>query len=68
MAQPDSSSIDCATRSRALVVGAVLWGIDQMVFRGKAPWTLHRTQPDHAKLKPAAECAPIDYPKPDSLN
>ena len=50
---------------RGLVVGAVLWGIDQMVFRGKAPWTLHRKQPDHAKLKPAAESAPIDYPKPD---
>ncbi len=50
---------------RGLVVGAVLWGIDQLVFRGKAPWTLHRTQPDHTKLKPAAECTPIDYPKPD---
>ncbi|MBK9676462.1 MAG: electron transfer flavoprotein-ubiquinone oxidoreductase [Betaproteobacteria bacterium] len=50
---------------RGLVVGAVLWGIDQLIFRGKAPWTLHRNAADHAKLKPAAACAPIEYPKPD---
>ena len=25
------------------------------------------TGPDHAKLKPAAECKPIDYPKPDGV-
>jgi len=50
---------------KGLVVGAVLWGIDQLIFRGRAPWTLHREVPDHAKLKPAAECTPIDYPKPD---
>jgi electron-transferring-flavoprotein dehydrogenase len=52
---------------RGLAVGAILWGIDQIVFRGKAPWTLHRKEPDHAKLKPAAQCAPIDYPKPDNV-
>jgi len=50
---------------RGLKTGAVLFGIDQLVFRGKAPWTLHRKQADHEKLKPAAECAPIEYPKPD---
>ncbi len=50
---------------KGLVTGAVLWGIDQIVFRGKTPWTLHRKQADHQKLKPAAECTPIDYPKPD---
>jgi electron-transferring-flavoprotein dehydrogenase len=50
---------------KGLVTGAVLWGIDQLVFRGKAPWTLHRTQADHEKLRPASECAPIGYPKPD---
>ena len=50
---------------KGLIVGAVLWGIDQLVFRGKPPWTLHRKAPDHAKLKPAADCTPIAYPKPD---
>ena len=29
------------------------------------PWTLHRTQPDHVYLKPAAECQQIVYPRPD---
>ena len=51
---------------RGLVTGAVLWGIDQIVFRGRTPWTLHRWQADHEKLRPAAECRPIDYPKPDN--
>ncbi len=39
-------------------------GLDSLVLRGKAPWTLHH-RPDHTQLKPAAECKPIDYPKPD---
>jgi len=51
---------------KGLYIGAVMWGIDQLVFRGKAPWTLHRTKADHEKLKPAAECTPIAYPKPDN--
>jgi len=38
--------------------------LDTYVLRGKAPWTL-RHRPDHAQLRPAAECQPIDYPKPD---
>ncbi len=40
--------------------------IDTYVFRGKAPWTL-RHRPDHQQLKPAAECQPINYPKPDGV-
>jgi electron-transferring-flavoprotein dehydrogenase len=32
---------------------------------GKFPWTLHHRHADHECLKPAAECVPIDYPKPD---
>ena len=50
---------------KGLKTGALLFGIDQKLFGGRAPWTLHRTQADHEKLRPAAECAPIDYPKPD---
>jgi electron-transferring-flavoprotein dehydrogenase len=52
---------------RGLVTGALLWGIDQLVFRGRTPWTLRRRQADHEKLLPAAECKPIDYPKPDNV-
>ena len=47
-------------------LGALLVGIDQTLFRGKAPWTLHN-KADHGKLKPAAECTPINYPKPDGV-
>jgi len=52
--------------SKGLVTGTLMFGIDQLLFRGKAPWTLHNTQADHQKLKPAAECEPIVYPKPDN--
>jgi len=47
-----------------LWAGSVLFGVDQIVLRGRAPWTL-RHMPDHLKLKPARECKPIVYPKPD---
>ena len=50
---------------KGLLVGSVMFGIDQLVFGGRAPWTLRRSEADHAKLLPAAQCAPIDYPKPD---
>ena len=52
---------------RGLYTGSLLWGIDQLVLRGRAPWTLHRDLADYETLKPAAECAPIDYPKPDGV-
>ncbi len=48
-----------------LAVGTLMNGFEQFVLRGHIPWTLHRDKPDHAYLKPAAECKPIDYPKPD---
>jgi electron-transferring-flavoprotein dehydrogenase len=51
--------------SKGLVMGSIMTGIDQIVFRGKAPWTLHHTHADHECLKPAAQCQPIVYPKPD---
>lgn len=53
--------------SKGLYLGSLMWGIDQLIFRGRAPWTLRHSKPDHAKLKPAAECSPISYPKPDGV-
>jgi len=50
--------------AKGLYMGSLLFGIDQQLFRGKAPWTLGLTA-DHLKLKKASECSPIDYPKPD---
>ena len=49
-----------------MLVGTLMFGIDQQVFRGRAPWTLH-LKADHTKLKKAAECTPIEYPKPDGV-
>lgn len=51
--------------SKGLYLGSLMTGIDQIVFRGKAPWTLHHTHAEHECLKPAAECKEIAYPKPD---
>ena len=53
--------------ARGLHQGSLLFGIDQIVFRGKAPWTLHHSAADHTKLKKAADCQPIAYPKPDGV-
>jgi len=52
--------------AKGLYLGSLMFGIDQILFRGSAPWTLHH-QADHGKLKPAAECSPITYPKPDGV-
>jgi len=41
--------------------------IDQNLFGGKIPITLHDTHKDHEQLKPAAECKEIRYPKPDGV-
>ncbi|CAG9856080.1 unnamed protein product [Phyllotreta striolata] len=36
-----------------------------ILLRGKEPWTLKHGIPDNQRLKPAKECKPIEYPKPD---
>ena len=53
--------------NKGLKLGSIMFGIDQLLLCGKAPWTLHNRTPDHAKLKPAADCPKIDYPKPDGV-
>ncbi|HSX90258.1 MAG TPA: electron transfer flavoprotein-ubiquinone oxidoreductase [Pseudomonas sp.] len=47
-----------------LIGGGFNW-LDQNIFGGKIPVTLHDTKPDYACLKTAAEAQKIDYPKPD---
>ncbi|HQW37962.1 MAG TPA: electron transfer flavoprotein-ubiquinone oxidoreductase [Usitatibacteraceae bacterium] len=53
--------------AKGLVAGSFLVGIDQVLFGGNAPWTLHHPGPDHEQLKPKGECEPIAYPKPDGV-
>ncbi|MCW5774617.1 MAG: electron transfer flavoprotein-ubiquinone oxidoreductase [Rhodospirillaceae bacterium] len=48
-----------------LLGGTLYAGIDQILFRGKAPWTLKHAHVDNETLKPADRCPKIDYPKPD---
>ena len=48
------------------LIGAAFVWIDQTIFGGKLPFTVHDTTPDHATLKPAAQCKKITYPKPDN--
>ena len=50
---------------KGLTVATLMNGVEQYLFKGHMPWTLHRDKPDYAFLKPAADCPKIDYPKPD---
>lgn len=45
--------------------GMAVAGLDTFVLRGKSPVTLQHKHRDDQSLKPAAECTPIEYPKPD---
>ena len=50
-------------------VGMLMTGIEHWLLPRLGvktpPWTLKNPAADHTFLKPAAECAKIDYPKPD---
>ena len=48
------------------ILGAAMVWLDQNIFGGRLPFTLHDTKPDYACLKTAAESKRIDYPKPDN--
>ncbi|MEY4711574.1 MAG: hypothetical protein RIS88_1024 [Pseudomonadota bacterium] len=50
---------------KGLPLATVMTGVEQLLLGGRIPWTLHREKPDHLYLKPASQCAPIEYPKPD---
>ncbi|KAM6400709.1 electron transfer flavoprotein-ubiquinone oxidoreductase, mitochondrial [Pluvialis apricaria] len=45
--------------------GMIYTGIFYWILRGREPWTLKHPGPDFAQLKPAKDCTPIEYPKPD---
>lgn len=45
--------------------GIIYSGIDSLFLKGRTPWTLHHAGEDYDQTKPASECQPIDYPKPD---
>lgn len=51
-------------RFGTLAGSAYIW-LDQTIFRGRLPLTLHNRTFDHENIKPAAECKKIDYPRHD---
>ena len=53
--------------SKGLYTGTAMVGIDQIVFGGKAPWTLHHAHADNETLKTKNEAQPITYPKSDGV-
>jgi electron-transferring-flavoprotein dehydrogenase len=53
--------------SKGLVLGTLMVGVDQIVFRGRAPWTLRHRHADHETLRDKREVRPIEYPKPDGV-
>ncbi|KAI8441076.1 hypothetical protein MSG28_009340 [Choristoneura fumiferana] len=47
--------------------GGIIYTGISTILRGAEPWTLSHGGADHARLKPAKECQPIEYPKPDGV-
>lgn len=47
------------------ILGGAFNFIDQNIFGGRLPVTIRDNSEDYTHLKPADQCARIDYPKPD---
>ena len=48
-----------------LLIGIIFTGLDQILFRGKMPFTLKHKHADHETLMPSNKVEKISYPKPD---
>ncbi len=53
--------------AKGLYLGSLMFGIDQLLLRGKAPWTLRHLHADHETLVEKSAAQPIQYPKPDGV-
>ena len=53
--------------SKGLYLGTMMVGIDQVLFRGRAPWTLQHGHADNETLKDRNASEKISYPKPDGV-
>jgi len=60
-----SRNFGVAIHKYGAIKGGAFNFIDQNIFGGKLPFTLHDTKPDYACLKLAADSTKISYPKPD---
>ena len=50
-----------------LLKGTIYAGIDQLLLRGMAPWTIAHHGADHSSIKSKTKYEPINYPKPDGV-
>lgn len=50
-----------------LLMGLLYSGIDTVLLRGRAPWTLRHLRKDNEATKKAKHFKPIDYDKPDGV-
>ncbi len=53
--------------AKGLYLGTLMFGIDQTLLRGHAPWTLAHPHADHETLLEKSAARPIAYPKPDGV-
>jgi electron-transferring-flavoprotein dehydrogenase len=53
--------------SKGLYLGSFMVGMDQVLLRGRAPWTLQHAHADHETLVEKSKAEPIQYPKPDGV-
>ena len=53
--------------SKGLYLGSLMVGLDQVLLRGRAPWTLRHGHADNTTLKKKDQARPIAYPKPDGV-
>ncbi|QWD13564.1 electron transfer flavoprotein-ubiquinone oxidoreductase [Polynucleobacter paneuropaeus] len=51
--------------SKGLYLGTLMVGLEQKIFGGNVPWTIHHRHADHECLEPASQHQEIVYPKPD---
>jgi electron-transferring-flavoprotein dehydrogenase len=54
-----------AQKKFGVLIGAAFTWLDQNIFGGRLPFTLHNHMPDHAGLLSADSAPRIDYPRPD---
>lgn len=62
-----SRNIAPAMHRFGTLFGSLFSFIDQTLFRGRLPFTLRDTTPDHATLNPADSSPKLEYPKPDNV-
>ncbi|MFS1286900.1 electron transfer flavoprotein-ubiquinone oxidoreductase [Pseudomonas piscis] len=60
-----SRNFGAAIHKYGPIIGGGFNWVEQNLFGGKLPFTLHDNKPDYASLKLAKDSVKIDYPKPD---